>query len=401
MRAAVLVDVGRIEVREVPRTPPGPRDVVLRVAAVGLCGTDVHLFLGHGNYNFDERGRPVPLAVQPQILGHEIVGVVEEVGREVRDPSASSGQRLRPGDRVIVDQGRSCVSVGRSPACEYCATGDSHQCEHYGEHGITGLPGGFAEFFTIPAPNAVRVESALAAEELALTEPLGCVVHATDLLARTPARYTLPDRAGGGGGGGGGGRPVRCALVCGAGPAGLLFIQYLRNVVGFDGLLLAVEPNARKRALAERFGAETIDPSAEDLVAAVRERTAGRRAELLVEATGSGPLFATIPGLLRKQGTALLYGHGHHGVDLGVLNQVMFLEPTLVSPIGASGGHEPDGRPSTYLRALRLIERGTIDVASLITHRYPSLDAVPAALAGDYRAPDYVKGVVILEGAPS
>jgi L-iditol 2-dehydrogenase len=78
------------------------------------------------------------------------------------------------------------------------------------------------------------------------------------------------------------------------------------------------------------------------------------------------------------------------------MNGVQFLEPTLLTPAGASGGWEPDDRPSTYLRALRLIEDGTIDVASLITHRYRSLAAVPGAFSGDHEAPDYLKGVVIL-----
>ena len=148
-------------------------------------------------------------------------------------------------------------------------------------------------------------------------------------------------------------------------------------------------------ALAERFGAETIDPAARDPAEVVPERTQGRGAELLIEATGSGLAFAAIPGLVRKQATVLLYGHGHAGVDLSVLSQLQFLEPTLLAPVGASGGFERDGRPSTYVRALQLIERGQVDVASLITHRYPSLDSVPRAFGGgDHGAADYVKGVV-------
>jgi len=116
----------------------------------------------------------------------------------------------------------------------------------------------------------------------------------------------------------------------------------------------------------------------------------------VIEATGSGQVFASIAGLVRKQGTVLLYGHGHAGVDLSAMNQLQFLEPTLVSPVGASGGWEADGRPTTYVRALRLIERGQVDVGSLITHRYPSLDSVPRAFAADHGGPNYVKGVVTL-----
>ena len=128
----------------------------------------------------------------------------------------------------------------------------------------------------------------------------------------------------------------------------------------------------------------------------MQERTRGRRVELLIEAAGSGQVFTSIPGLVRKQATVLLYGHGHAGVDLSVMNQLQFLEPTLLSPVGASGGWEADNRPTTYVRALRLIEGGQVDVASLITHRYPSLDSVPRAFTGDHGAPDYVKGVVTL-----
>ncbi len=369
MRAAVLAGVGRMEVRDVACGSPGPREILVRVTAVGLCGTDFHIAAGHANYNRDARGRPIPLADEPQILGHEIAGVVEAAGIEVSD--------LAPGDRVVVDQGRSCVSEARSPLCEYCAGGDSHQCEHYREHGITGLPGGLAEYLTIPAVNAVRVASAVDAAALAMTEPLGCVVHSSDVLSRAPARYARP----------------ACILILGAGPGGLLFVQYLRRVLGFDGLLLVSEPNAKKRALAKRFGAETIDPGTDDVVEAVEEKTHGRRAELLIEATGSGPAFAAIPGLIRKQATVLMYGHGHAGVDLSALNPLQFLEPTLLSPVGASGGHDADGRPTTYVRALRLIEQGQMDVASMVTHRYASLDAVVRAFAGEHKAPGYVKGV--------
>lgn len=376
MRAVVLVDVGRIEVRDVPCPFIKPHEVRVRVTAVGVCGTDLHIVAGHANYHRDERGRPVPLAEHPQILGHEIAGMVDEVGAAARD--------VRPGDRVVIDQGRNCISEGRA-ACEYCATGDSHQCELYREHGITGLPGGLATYLAIPAVNTIHVESGIDDAVAVMTEPLGCVVHSMERLMRTPARFALH--------GEGSGR-IRTALICGAGPAGLLFVQYLRRVLGFDGLILASEPNEYKRALAERFGADGIDPARHDVVDQVRDRTAGRGVELLVEASGSGSVFASIARVVRKQATVLLYGHGHAGVDLSVLSQLQFLEPTLLSPVGASGGFEPDGRPTIYTRALRLIEQGTVDVATLITHRYAFPDSVADALTADHRAPAYVKGVV-------
>ena len=381
MRASVLCDVRRLEVRDVPLPVVGPRDVLVRTTAVGLCGTDLHIFSGEGNYNVDDRGVPIPLTVQPQILGHEIAGTIEELGAEVRD--------LAVGDRVVLDQGISCVGAARTPLCEYCATGHSHQCEFYREHGITSLPGALAEFIAVPATNAVRVESSLTPVETALVEPLGCVVHACEVLARASgARYAVgaADAA----------RRVRTALVFGAGPAGLLFAQYLREVLEFDGTLLVSDPNASKRDLAESFGAECVDPTTSDLAEVVAERTHGRRVELVIDASGAGAIFSAVPGVLRTLGTMVLYGHGHGGVDLSVLNALQFPEPTLVASTGASGGFDDDGRPQTYRRALRLIEEGRIRVAPIVTHRYSRLEDVPRALTEDYYLPEYVKGVVSL-----
>jgi L-iditol 2-dehydrogenase len=379
MKAAVLSAVGRIEVRDVPVRQPGRGEVLLKPRAVGLCGTDFHIFEGHANYNTDGRGERIPLADEPQVLGHEIVATVADLG-----PGVTA---LSVGDDVVVDQGIKCLSDAREPRCEYCATGDSQQCVYYREHGITGLPGGLAEYVTMPAVNAIPIADDVARDHAALTEPLGCIVHASDMVARAHARYALDhsDPA----------RRVRTVLVSGAGPAGLLFVQYLRQALGWQGRILVIDPNPLKRALAAGFEAEPIELGKDgDVVSAVQDLTNGCRAEYLIDASGVGTLFKEIPGVLRKQGTVLLYGHGHAGVDLSVLNNVQFLEPTLVSPVGASGGFLGDGRPATYQRALDLIASGRVQAAPIITHRYSSLDQVPAAFAGAHHAADYVKGIV-------
>ena len=381
MKACVLCDVGRIEVREVAEPRVGARDVLLRIAAVGICGTDAHIFGGHANYNTDSAGKNIPLAVQPQILGHEVSGEVAEVGREVRD--------LAVGDRVVIDQGLNCVSARREPQCEYCLSGDSHQCAFYAEHGITGLPGGLAEFIAVPASNAVRLKTELDMKEAALSEPLGCVIHSSDAVARAHTRFSIGATEEG--------RRVRHVLICGAGPSGLLHLQYLRRVLGYDGLVMVSEPNEMKRGLAKKFGADVVlDPSGGEMGAAVREHSKGG-VEYLIEASGQGRAFAAISAVIRKQATVLLYGHGHAGFELSLLNNVMFKEPCLVTPVGASGGFEKDGRPTTYARALRLIEQGKISVAAFTTHRYGSLGDVQGALAGGMNAADYVKGVVALQ----
>jgi L-iditol 2-dehydrogenase len=115
--------------------------------------------------------------------------------------------------------------------------------------------------------------------------------------------------------------------------------------------------------------------------------------DLLIDASGSGPLFRAIPGLIRKQATILLYGHGHGGEGLELLNPIQWREPTFVSPCGASGSLDPDGRPATYRRALELLERGSIDARALVTHRLASLEQLPATFTDTCREPGYVKGV--------
>jgi threonine dehydrogenase-like Zn-dependent dehydrogenase len=379
MQALIVTDAEKMELADIPQPPIKPHEVLVKVGAVGLCGTDFHIYEGRANYNTDAAGRVVPLAAEPQVLGHEFSGTVAEVGGAVAD--------LKPGDRVFVDQGLNCSSRGRIEWCEYCATGNTHQCANYAEHGITGVQGALAEYIAVPAVNAVRIEGDLRTEQAALAEPLGCVAHASEMMQRTPARYTF-----------GGERPVKSVLICGAGPAGLLFTQYLRNVVGYAGLLIVSEPNAGRRALAEGYGATVaVDPTAADLVAAVQDLTRGERIHCLIEAAGVASIFTQIPGLLRKQGTVLMYGHGHHGVDLGVMNNVQFLEPTLVAACGASGAIDPDGRPRTYRQALEMVSGGLIDVARFVTHRYRGLAEVPRAFARDRFAPDYIKGVAVLD----
>ena len=381
MKASVLCDVNRLEVRDIPRPVISPHEVLIRVAAVGLCGTDVHIFAGHANYNTNDYGLPIPLALQPQILGHEITGVVEQVGAAVND--------LREGDRVVVDQGLNCVSRRREVLCAYCRTENSHQCEFYREHGITGLPGGLAEFIAVPAVNAIRINAELDASTAALVEPLGCIIHSSDMVTRARTRHAVKAETTDG--------RVRSVLICGAGPAGLLFTQYLRNVLGYAGLLFVSDPNERKRQLAKRLGAdEAIDPVRSDLVEVVHEHTGGKGVEYLIEASGCGDVFRSMPGLIRKQATVLLYGHGHAGTDLSVLSSILFKEPVLVSSVGASGGFEKDGRPSAYLRSLTLIEQNQIDIEPLITHRYSSFADVEKALSTDIHNDDYVKGVVVL-----
>lgn len=379
MKACAVTAPGRIELIDVPSPPLGPRDVRIAPAAVGVCGTDFHIFAGESNFHCDADGRAIPFEVAPQVLGHEITGTVVERGRDVTD--------LELGARVVVDQGRNCRSEHRAPVCAYCATGDSHQCAFYREHGITGLLGGFAEQLVVPAVNAVALATPLAAEAAAMTEPLACVLHCADFGARARTRFAFDGDAKGR-------QRVRTAVVLGAGPAGLLFVQVLRARYDFDGAIVVSDPSPTKRALAAALGAVAVAP--DDVDAAVLQHSGGRRAELLIEAAGTGHVYAQIPNLIQKQATVLLYGIGHGAAPLAHLTPLQWREAVLVTSVGASGGFDTDGRPTVYRDALRLLERRAVQVDALVTHRYRGLAAVPDAFAGAHADPGYVKGVALL-----
>jgi L-iditol 2-dehydrogenase len=378
MKAAVLQDVEKLVVQEIPDPSLAPREAMIRVKAVGVCGTDLHIFRGRGNFNFDALGHPIPLTEQPQILGHEFSGEVVEIGSAVSD--------LKPGDRVLCDQGINCVSAGREPLCPYCATGNSHQCQYYGEHGITGLQGALAEYIAMPASNCLVLPAEMTSDAAALVEPVGCILHAMERVARTNTRYTFD-----------GEERIQNVLISGAGPAGIYFLQYLRNVTKFQGLVLISDLRENNLELAKKFGGTPVNVEKQNLVEAVRELTGGERIHLLIEASGNSIIFEQMPTLIRKQATVLLYGYGHTGRDISLLGNILLLEPALIGPVGASGGFDPDGRPTTYRRARELVHSNSIQIAPMVTHRYKKLEDIRQAFERDFKRKDYIKGVLSLE----
>jgi threonine dehydrogenase-like Zn-dependent dehydrogenase len=375
MNALVLEDVGRFQVRDLPTPDPKPNEVLVRVGTVGICGTDLHIFHGFANYTRDERGQPIPLTAKPQILGHEFCGRVEVTGSKVT--------RSKAGDLVVVDQVLNCISQGRSPICEYCESGDSHQCEFGQELGITGLPGAFADYVAVPEANVVVLPEGISPVTAAVIEPLGCVLHASRRMENARNRYDFE-----------GARRIRNILILGAGPSGLLFLQYLRNVKRFDGEIWVADKQERKLALSKDLGATPLDVRREDPVVEIEKRTRGERIHYLIEATGSGPVFDWIPSLIRRQGTILLYGAGHSHRDIGCLTPFQVLELNVVTSAGASGGFDRAKGPEIYQAAMGYIRDGKIDAASLLSHRYTELDQLQRAFTEDFRQDDFIKGVL-------
>ncbi|MGE5325703.1 MAG: zinc-binding dehydrogenase, partial [Deltaproteobacteria bacterium] len=214
----------------------------------------------------------------------------------------------------------------------------------------------------------------------------GCILHSSGRVETAHARYTL-----------GGPERIATILIFGSGPAGLLFLQYLRNVRKFDGKIIVADVRDNNLQIAQRLGATTLNPTRQKLIESVREETNGKGVQYVIEACGSAAVYEDIPKLLCKQGTLLIYGAGHKGRDFGMIDPILFIEPTVVVSVGASGGFDPDGRPSTYRNALELVSSGLVQTGPFVTHRYNSLDEIHTAFEKDFERPDYIKGVLNLE----
>ncbi len=375
MRALILRGQGDLAVAEIPKPSPSPHDVRLRIDAVGVCGTDFHIFDGLANYNLDGNRRPIPLEKQGQILGHEFCGTIEDLG--------SDAGKWRVGQRVIVDQVRTCISDNRIPPCEFCESGDSHQCEHGREHGITGLPGAFSEYLTVPVANLVALPDALSSVGAALVEPLGCVLHAMDRMEGAANRYWFEGR-----------RPIRNILIVGGGPAGLLFLQCFRKIQKFAGRIVVADRRPSSLELATRFGGSPVDVSKGDPMDSVLAASHGEPFECIVEATGNGTVLDWLPLTARRQATLVLYGAGHGNLKSGCLTPWQALEFTISTSGGASGKIGRDGTPLTYARALEAIVDGRISVEEIVTHRYTDLERLIQAFTQDSTQPEFVKGVM-------
>ncbi|WP_055693330.1 alcohol dehydrogenase catalytic domain-containing protein, partial [Streptomyces prasinopilosus] len=164
MKAAVIESVGRAVVSEVPDPTPGPREVVVEVAACGLCGTDLHILQG-------EFAPELPI-----VPGHEFAGEVVGVGSLVTEVS--------PGDRVAVDPSLYCYE------CRSCRTGHNNLCERWAAIGVT-VPGGAARYAVAPVANCVRLPEHVRTQDAALIEPLSCAVRGYDVLQSRLGAHVL------------------------------------------------------------------------------------------------------------------------------------------------------------------------------------------------------------------
>ena len=314
MNALLLKNYMELELTEMPVPEPGPDEVLVRVSACGICGSDIHGLDGSS-------GRRIP----PLVMGHEASGVAAGIGARVTG--------LREGDRVTFD---STVSCG---GCFFCRRGDINLCDNREVLGVScgdyRRHGAFAEYVTVPRHIVYKLPDNLPFEEAAMIEAVSVAVHAVNL---TPIR--LGDTA----------------IVVGTGMIGLLAVQALR--LAGCGRLIAVDVDAAKLRLAGALGADDlVNAATQDVPAAVRELTGGRGADVAVEAVGATQPVRTAIDSLRKGGALTLVGNITPKVELP-LQAVVTRQLRLTGSCASCG---------EYPACIDLIARGAIRVRPMIS----------------------------------
>lgn len=311
MRASYFVGQEQFELREKPMPSAGPGQVVIQNAFCGVCGTDVHIF----------HGEPGSADVTPPVvLGHEYSGVVVDCGEGVAS--------LKKGDHVTVDPNIYCGK------CEYCRNGKKQLCEHMEAIGVT-MDGGFEEFSVVPEGQAFLLSPELPLEFGAMAEPVACCLHGIDLA---------------------GIKPGNTVCVVGGGAIGLIMVQ-LAVLSGAAKVILS-EPDAARRAVARKLGAQlAINPLNGEEAA-----QAENAADVVIECVGNLPAVESAFRFAKKGATIVLFSVPKPDAKFQLpLFDVYKKELTIKGSFV---------NPDTHQRAVALLNSGKLDFTEIITHRF-------------------------------
>ncbi|WP_461866978.1 L-threonine 3-dehydrogenase [Thermococcus sp.] len=309
------------ELVEVDIPKPGPGEVLIKVLATTICGTDLHIY----EWNEWAQSRIKP----PQIMGHEVAGEVIEVGLGV--------DTVQVGDYISAETHIVCGK------CYQCRTGNYHICQNTKIFGVD-MDGVFAEYAIVPAQNAWKNPKGMPPEYASLQEPLG---NAVDTVLAGPI-------AG------------KSTLITGAGPLGLLGITVAKASGAYP--VIVSEPSEFRRKLAKEVGADyVINPFEEDVVKEVKDITDGNGVDVFLEFSGAPKaleqgLQAVTPG-----GRVSLLGLFPRDVTLDFNNLIIFKSLTVY---GITGRH----LWNTWYTVSRLIQSGKLNLEPVLTHRYKGFD---------------------------
>jgi 2-desacetyl-2-hydroxyethyl bacteriochlorophyllide A dehydrogenase len=318
MRAAVWERPGELHVQERPDPEPGPDEIVVRVGACGMCGTDVHIAEGE-----------FPPTPYPIVPGHEFAGEVVAVGPDVED--------VTEGMEVAVDPSLFCGH------CDFCRIQRGNLCRNWGAIGDT-VDGAFAELVKAPARNAYELPEGTSMRAGALVEPLACAVHGI--------RRLDP----------GTGDSV---LITGAGTMGLLLLQLLQHRGAAN--ITVVDRNERRLGLARSLGADTVETDVAALAADHRDGF-----DCVVDATGVPEVVQQGLDMVRRGGKLMVFGVVPEEARVQVSPfRIYNDEITLVGSMAVL---------YTFAPAIELVRAGAIRTEPLLTHTFP-LDEFEEALA--------------------
>ncbi|MGA4670121.1 zinc-binding dehydrogenase [Propionibacteriaceae bacterium Y1923] len=330
MLAAIFKAPGELALEDVPAPTPGPGEVLFKVGANTVCGTDLRILRGEKSKGID-RG---------VILGHEIAGEVVELGEGVT--------QYKVGDRFAVIPSVMCGS------CWFCTHGEEHFCDSVELFGYK-INGGLAEYAILPAQavrqrnGVVTLSDDLPFEHMALMEPLSCVLN-----GRENYQQKLGDTV----------------VIMGAGPIGLLHAS-LARIGGAANVVVTDLSEARRQTALELGATHVVDPSQESLDEVVRGLTQGRGADVVVICIGRGELFVEALNVVRKGGRVNAFA----GFPAG--GSVEFDPNTIhygeIDVTGTSNSRREHGEA-----AMRLLESGIIDAGKIVTHSFALEDAVEA-----------------------
>lgn len=307
-----------IEIREVPVPTYGPRDVLVRVDAASVCGTDLHIF----DWDLWAQGRIHP----PLVPGHEFCGTVAQVGKQVT--------AVRPGDFVSAEMHVACGK------CLQCRIGQAHVCQYVKIIGVDAN-GAFADFVVIPESNIWKLDPSLPREYGSILDPLGNAVH-TVLAAEIAGRSVA---------------------VVGCGPIGLFSIAVARACGASP--IFALELNEHRRKLAEAMHADyVLNPASDDVTAFVSEKTAGVGIDVVLEMSGHPDGVKLGFQILRTGGRVSLLGIPAKPVELDLARDVIFKGATV---LGVNGRKMYE----TWYQMEALLKSGKLDLYPVITHRLP------------------------------
>ncbi|MBX5240238.1 zinc-dependent alcohol dehydrogenase family protein [Rhizobium sp. NLR22b] len=325
MKAVRLQATGQLHLCEVERPAPGPGELLVRIEACGICGTDRHIF--HGEFP----SKP------PVTLGHEFAGIIETVGPGVTD--------FRPGMRVTGDPNISCGG------CEECRRGRVNLCRNLRAIGIH-RDGGFADYVCMPQSQAFALPADLDPLHGAFCEPLACCIHGVDLAGLQAGASVI---------------------VLGGGVIGLLTLQLARLAGATRVVLVTRSPG--KRRLAESLGATaTADPGDGDIIARLTDADGllPGGADVVFECAGVTDTMQQAPRLARRGGSAVILGVMPQGAKIEIEPfDLLFREVRLISSFV---------NPFTHGRAADLIATGRIKVEPLISRRIGLAEAPEAII---------------------